>query len=244
MNYFINKLVLRNFKRIPHFFKLEPKFHIEHDNYALIGKLSTSLLHDILTPLTSLSLTCEIGESYTKSIQPIIKNSSSQIQEYVHIMRDFMCEYQNTSLIHVNKEISKCILLLKHKAIEHNVQIQYIEFDQVYSFIHPLHIYQIIINLLSNAIEASSESETKKIILILKNERNNFYIECKDFGVGMCSKTLKKLGVQNFSTKSTSRGFGLYSVKHIVHKLLNGELYIKSEPLCGSLFSCRIPLLK
>jgi signal transduction histidine kinase len=245
MNDSIRKIIIRNFKKIPYFFEQKPKYYIEQNNYALIGKLSTSLLHDILTPLTSLSLSADIEEKInTQNLKPIIKHSTDQIQEYVKIMRDFLTETKSSSPIHINSEITKCITLLMHKAITHNIQIQYIEFDQIYSQIHPLHVYQIIINLLSNAIEASDISKTKKIILIIKKEKDTCIIECKDFGTGMSKETLSKIGTCNFSTKSIHRGFGLYSVQHILTDILNGELRIQSEPNNGSLFSCTLPIIK
>jgi sensor histidine kinase regulating citrate/malate metabolism len=159
-------------------------------------------------------------------------------------MKDFLNETQVESVVHVNKEILKCITLLQHKALEQGIQIQYIEFDQVHTQIQPLHIYQIIINLLSNAIEASLTTQNKKIILILKKEKDSFCIECKDFGTGIAPETLTKIGTYNFSTKSPSRGFGLYSLQHIVTYILNGTVTIQSEPDMGSLFSCKLPLRK
>jgi len=243
MNSFIEKFIIRNLQKVPYFFNQKPKFSFEQNNYALIGKLSASLLHDILTPLTSLSLSADIGEkSNIQTLKPLIQNSTGQIVEYVKIMKDFLIEDSGKSVIHINNEISKCITLLRHKAISHGVQIQYLEFDQIHSNIHPLHIYQIIINLLSNAIEASEMTQTKKIILIIKKEKSMCHIECKDFGTGMSVETISKIGTCNFSTKSIHRGFGLYSVRHILTDILRGELRIQSEPDNGSLFSCILPI--
>jgi two-component system C4-dicarboxylate transport sensor histidine kinase DctB len=235
------KIIIRNFKKIPYFLKTKPIIHLEQNNYALIGKLSTSLLHDILTPLTSLSLLSEVSKDATR-LEPIITHSTNQISEYVSILKDFLNCASDEKGILVNSEISKCLTLLKHKALVHNIQIQYIEFDQIQTSIHPLHIYQIIINLISNAIEASTESETKKIILSIRKFKKNFYIECRDYGTGILSEDIKQIGLYNFSTKSKQRGFGLYSVTYIIQTILKGNLYIESEPGKGSLFSCEIPL--
>lgn len=245
MKYFFEKIIVGNFKRIPYFFETKPRFYMEQQNYALIGRLSTSLLHDILTPLTSLSLSVAIEEkSNPQIIKPIIESSTAQIQDYVKIMRDFLNEPKEDSLNHINLEINKCILLLKNKALTHGVQIQYLEFDQIHSKTYSLHIYQIVINLLSNAIEASISSKVKKVILILKKEKESYSIECKDFGQGMTPEILSKIGMCNFSTKSEQRGFGLYSIQHIIQNVLKGTCTIQSEPNNGSLFSCRLPLIK
>ena len=82
MNYFIENVLIRNFKRIPYFFEPKAMYYTQQHNYALIGKLSTSLLHDILTPLCSLSISSDIDTSKNiENIRPIIKNSTLQIQE-------------------------------------------------------------------------------------------------------------------------------------------------------------------
>jgi sensor histidine kinase regulating citrate/malate metabolism len=184
----------------------------------------------------------EIKDS--KQITPLIEHSTSQIKEYVHIMKDFLSENQTESLLHINQEITKSITLLKHQALLHTVQIQYLEFDQIYSKAHPLYIYQIIINLLSNAIEASKESSIKKVIIILKKQNNSYCIECKDFGCGISKEISSHIGIHHISSKSSSRGFGLYSVHHIVKHILGGKLSIQSEPDNGSLFSCILPIRK
>jgi signal transduction histidine kinase len=243
MKQIYEKIILRNLKKIPYFFKIKPTIHLEQSNYALIGKLSTSLLHDILTPLTSLSLAQEISQE-SAQFQPIVTHSTKQISEYVSILKEFLESATGQKPTLINSEISKCLVLLKHKALVHNIQIQYIEFDQIQTNIHPLHIYQIIVNLISNAIEASAESETKKIIVSLRKFKNKFYIECRDYGVGIPQEHIRKIGLYNFSTKSKDRGLGLYSVMHIIQNILKGRLHIESEPNKGSLFSCEIPLFK
>lgn len=241
----LEKIIVGNFKKIPYFFKRRSMFYIEQQNFALIGRISTSLLHDILTPLTSLSLSVTTKDELNiQKLKPIVESSTTQIQDYVKIMHEFLCEQKPNTLIHINAEIKKCILLLKHKILTNEVQIQYLEFDQIYSKTYSLYIYQIVINLLSNAIEASAASELKKVIIILKKEGENFCIECKDFGSGMTPETLSKIGDFNFSTKSTQRGFGVYSVKHIVQNILQGTFAIQSELTNGSLFSCKLPIIK
>lgn len=241
----IQQLVVRNIKSIPYFFHKNPAFNLDQTNYALIGKLSTSLLHDILTPITSLTLGVSAYQDETSDvIKPVIDNSARQIKEFVDIMRDFLKESDNESVVHINKEIHKSILLMSHKALQHGVQVQFLEFDQVFSRAHPLYVYQIVVNLISNAIDASMESTTKKVIVLLKKEKDSYIIECKDFGTGIPLKHFREICKMGYTTKCSGSGFGLYSVKHIVTQRLYGELKIYSEPDEGSLFSCRLPIRK
>ncbi len=238
--YSIQNFIQRNFKKIPYFFERKIEFNNESYNYMLFGKLSSSILHDILTPLTSLLLATETKQNIHKKI---IKDSTRELRQYVEILRNFT--YQNIleTPLHVNKEISKSIILLRHKSIMHNVQIQFIEFDQIYSKIQPLHLYQIIVNLISNAIEGSLDSETKKVILTLKKTSDHFEITCRDFGKGIPQDILKRIGKDIKSTKSHTRGFGLYSIYNTVEKILCGKITVHTKENFGTIFICKIPII-
>ncbi len=235
---------MRNIKNISHFFKRKhPEFKFGYHNHALIGKLSASILHDILTPITSLSI--GVSTEHTGSVsESIIDSSTRQIREFVDLMKNFLKEHNEDEVIHINKEICRSIKLMTHKAISNGVQIQFIEFDQVWSRAHTLHIYQVVINLISNAIDASHNSTHKKIIVILKKDRDSFVIECKDFGCGIPQDNLKKICTPSFTTKSSGWGFGLYSTQFVVTQYLYGTLDIQSEEGSGSLFSCKLPVRK
>jgi signal transduction histidine kinase len=238
MKNIFQNFIQRNFKKIPYFFERKQQFYIEQYNYALLGKLSSSILHDILTPLTSILLATQLDK---KDQTKTIETSTKELKEYVEVLRDFAYQDISDKKIHVNKEISKSILLLRHKSIADNIQIQYIEYDQIFLNIHPLHLYQIIINLVSNAIDASVESKIKKVIISLKKHPSHIQIECRDFANGIPKEILKHAGKEILSTKSNSRGFGLYSVYYIVEKILKGTITIHTGKNIGTYITCRIP---
>lgn len=211
--------------------------YLRQQNYALAGRLSASIIHDILTPITSLAL---ISGNNLKQSEEAIQTSTKEIKEFVEIMKDFLTESHGNTLL--NEEVRKCIKLMSKKALMENVQIQFIEFDQVNTEISSLHIYQIVINLLSNAIDACKNSMSKKIILLLKREESSIRLECRDFGEGIASERIESICEPLYTTKSDGHGLGLYSVKHVVENCLKGTLKIESEPGNGSLFICTIPL--
>lgn len=238
MKNILQKILYRNSKRVPVFFNT---YQIQESNYALLGKISSSILHDVLTPLTSLLIS---QNTETSGLKPFVERSSRELIEYVDILKNFMHQDIDTSSIHINKEITKSILLLKHKALMSHVSVQFLELNQVYSNIHPLHIYQIVINLLTNALDAAEYSENKKVIIILKQVKSSHIeISCRDFGAGIPKKILKNIGQSIISTKSKQRGFGLYSVFYVVQEILQGSILIKSKKDFGTLFVCKIPII-
>ncbi len=235
--------LIRGIKYVPYFLLRKPDLHLEQHNYALIGRLSASLIHDILTPITTLSLGTSLLEKENVSdIKPVIDQSTAQIREFVEIMKNFLKQCDEERLVHVNAEIRKAIRLLSYKATHLNVQIQFLELNQVHTHTHAIYLYQILVNLISNAMDASVGSETKKVLVLLKRQGRSYYIECKDFGSGIPKYLVRKIRKPGYTTKPDGHGFGLYSVKFIVEKRMGGRLSVSSELNEGSLFSCRIPL--
>lgn len=241
MTEILHKLV-RSIQYVPYFLQKKTELGITQQNYALMGRLTASLLHDILTPITSLNLGSSLLQEDPTRIRPVIKNSADQVTEFVEIMKEFLHEYEKEKQAHINNEIRRAIQLMRHKAQEHGIKIRFLEFDQVHSLTHPIYMYQILINLITNAIDASIASERKEVIIVLKKQKKSFIIECKDFGSGISEEQLKKIFSPGFTTKEDGFGLGLYSVRRIIKQHLHGNFSVHSEPEQGSLFSCQIPI--
>lgn len=229
----ITDTISRNIKNIPYFFTYK---QLDEKN-VLLNKLSSSIIHDILTPLTAIKLATNLDNQ--DQTRQIIEDSTEQITEFIYVLKSFI-ENNDIKEVNINKEIQNIIKLLKNRILEHNLQLQFIEFDTIKKQINPLYIYQIVINLISNAIEATKNSNEKKILLLIKKGRDHFQIECRDFGTGIATNTQNKIYEFNYSTKE-STGIGLYSIKNVVN-ILKGKIEIKSEPNNGSLFTITLPL--
>lgn len=97
-------------------------------------------------------------------------------------------------------------------------------------------------NLISNAIKYSPAAE--KIELTLSKREHYAAIEVRDFGIGVSTEELKKLGTRYFRA-STATGFagtgiGLSVVKEVL-KLHRGHLEIESAEGDGSRFTAVLP---
>ncbi len=96
------------------------------------------------------------------------------------------------------------------------------------------HLFEIINNLIKNAVEAITESGLLSISA--KQEKSRVFIVIQDNGVGLTDETMKKIFSPYFSTKSEGTGLGLVVVKKLIDEE-DGELDIKSFPGVGSTFS-------
>ena len=95
-------------------------------------------------------------------------------------------------------------------------------------------------NLLNNALDAVSHTDTKNISISFRYVHEQLHIEITDTGVGLTKEEQDIMFDQGFSTKGEDRGFGLYFVDQSIKKL-NGHMIVTSEKGEGTTFSLRIP---
>ena len=103
-------------------------------------------------------------------------------------------------------------------------------------------IYRAILNLVSNAIDACSESESGDLVSVRsRGTPDEVVLTVEDNGIGMSDEIKSRLFTRFFSTKaSRGTGLGLSVVKKITEEH-GGTLRIRSEPGKGSEFHIHLP---
>jgi signal transduction histidine kinase len=218
-----------------------------------IGKMSSGIFHDLLNPLTSLTLYIEAlskkEKTGTTEIRKYLKHvtkSSKQMGDFIGLIKTYMSECEISKKFNVESEIRKVIELMGYKAIKSNISINFIRQSDSYIEGNPLKFYQIIINLISNSIDSYKESDVlkKKIVITSIKNKDNIFLTIKDYGQGISKEHIKNIFKPFYTTKpaGSGTGIGLATVRHIIENDFNGSVEVKSEPFKGSLFSIKIPL--
>lgn len=91
-------------------------------------------------------------------------------------------------------------------------------------------VFQVLVNLIKNAIDALVENNNhKKLILRIKeNDKNHFMIQIIDNGIGISKKNLPLIFTHEFTTKKKGHGFGLHN-SALFAKEIGGVLTVQSE---------------
>ena len=126
-----------------------------------------------------------------------------------------------------------------------NIQVvkEYGEIGAVQTYRHK--ILQILVNLISNSIDALVESEKsdKKITLILTRSGEKFVrIKVVDNGVGIDKNLLTRIFSFGFSTKRSRHGFGLHSAANLAAVLHGSLTALSAGPGKGASFLLEIPV--
>ncbi len=105
-------------------------------------------------------------------------------------------------------------------------------------------VLQILVNLVSNAKYACSESgqREKRLTLRVTSGDERVRISCVDNGVGIVRENLTRIFSHGFTTRKNGHGFGLHSAA-LAAKELGGALLAHSEgPGQGATFTLELPL--
>jgi signal transduction histidine kinase len=104
----------------------------------------------------------------------------------------------------------------------------------------PNHIRQVLINLLNNAIHATSERG--RITFRVEAATDDISITVSDTGMGIPKENLEKIFEPFFSTKAPGEGtgLGLFVTKEIVEKL-GGKIRVDSRVGRGARFVVQLP---
>lgn len=219
--------------------------------FAEFGRLSSGIFHDLMNPLTAVSLNLEQIKAETNTKISSAKSYLSQallatgrMESLIASIKKQINQESVVSLFSLNQEIEQIIQILSYKARRAQVNLNFSASREIKLEGDAVKFGQIIINLLSNAIEACEDTNTKEILINLENTDNIIKITVKDTGAGILPENLTRIFNPFFSTKSRSgRGFGigLASTKGIVEKDFHGNINVESELNRGTVFIINIP---
>lgn len=102
----------------------------------------------------------------------------------------------------------------------------------------PEQVEQILINLLSNAREATAHRPGAGVDLTAHLARDKVVIEVADNGPGIVEEALGKVFIPFFTTKRDGSGIGLSLCRQIM-RLHRGSIAARSEPGVRTVFALR-----
>jgi two-component system C4-dicarboxylate transport sensor histidine kinase DctB len=224
--------------------------------FAEFGRLASGLFHDLMNPLTSVSLYLEqldksrSGEKMTQAQDYLQKaiQASKRIQDFTQAMRKQLQHREAKELFSLNEGVRQAIQLLTHKAWEAHVTITFNANEELTTFANPLKFHQIILNMVSNGIDAyrdipSSQDRKREVVISIHSLGDDVNIIVQDWGCGISPEITGKIFQPFFTTKTTGNGIGigLSSTKEIIEKDFSGTVTVESSEGWGSTFRITFP---
>ncbi|CAM4249343.1 sensor histidine kinase [Pseudoalteromonas byunsanensis] len=238
--------------------------------FSHLGELVGELTHELGTPLSVISTAIthlddkqkELNQQVQQQtlaksdLQAFIDNAAqsydivlSNLNNAMHLINSFkhivVGEFSNAitefNLLDYLHDIQR-VLHPKLKRSPHKVQIHCPDGLQITSDAGVLS--QILINLINNAlIHAFEQNTSGHIVIDVSHQNGQVTLGVKDDGRGMDSETLNKVFEKYYSTRigQGGSGLGLYIVKNLVEKGLQGHIEVSSQVGKGTHFCLTLP---
>ncbi|MBO9586340.1 MAG: GHKL domain-containing protein [Flavobacterium sp.] len=218
------------------------------ERLSLLGEMTAGIAHELNTPLGNILGFAELIKEENSNSEidadiSIVINSVIYAREIVKKLMYFSCEMpQKLELQKLKPIIIFALSFLKSNFQKKSIRHELVFKDEnIIAKIDSVQITQVLFNLLINAIYASPEKSTIKIIV--DNDESNLYLKIEDSGTGIPDSIKQKIFEPFFSTKPVNYGCGLgLSVVHGIVKNHNGEITLQDNFPNGSIFTIRIPV--
>jgi signal transduction histidine kinase len=226
--------------------EVQEQMLLQQYRMANMGEMIDAIAHQWRQPLMqsnmmllnmSESLDDEVYlEKKINDLTRLNKHMSQTIDDFRNLLKDGKIK----STFSVTRAIDEVLVLLKNNLRE--VVLTY-EVKEVKILSYKNEFMQVLITLISNALEALEDIEDKHLSICIKEENNMLYVEVSDNAGGVEPQIMKKIFDPYFTTKEQSggTGLGLYIAKIIVEQNLNGS--IEAENIKeGAKFTVILPL--
>ena len=220
------------------------------ERLAAIGETAGMVGHDIRNPLQTITSSVYLAKEEVKSLPASSKKedlieSLETIEEQVSYINKIVSDLQDF-VKPLNPKIEEIDLhkLVKDaflsSAIPENIKVLIsIEEDLPRLVVDRYLIKRVLINLITNAVQAMPDGGTISVKATQKN--GVALISVEDTGLGIPEENRNKIFKPLFTTKSRGQGFGLSVCKRLVEAHNGGSITFESEVGKGSKFTIKIP---
>ncbi|MGD1504014.1 sensor histidine kinase [Vibrio harveyi] len=222
---------------------------------AVLGQMSASISHELNNPLAAIRSFAENGklflhkEKYERTEENLTRISAltDRMANISQQLRSFAKKTSGNELAQTHllpviasaKELMKpafksARVTLNTKLIEQDVEVQ----------INTIQLEQVLVNLLTNAIEATKGQENKQVHLSIEKDikAELVWIYVDDNGTGLGEFTFSQLCEPFLTTKQNGLGLGL-SISQQILAGMNGILSAQNREQGGARFSICLPLI-
>ena len=226
------------------------------EKFSFLGNLSARLAHEIKNPMTAIGTFIQMlpsrydDEEFRNDFYSIAMEETQRVNNLITELLDLVnTKEPHMEISDLHGLIDKMILLVSPQTNAKRIEIvRHFDPDIGHVWIDPEKMKQVILNLLSNAIDFTPE-EGKIEIRTKKNiERGKskvIHIEIRDNGQGIPAEHIDKVFDPYFTTKNKSdihkgTGLGLF-IAHQNMQDHDGSIEVNNNADQGAVFSLQLP---
>jgi len=216
------------------------------EKMAYMGEMAAGITHEIKNPLASLAGSIQIlrkeipyDPEHDKLMQIVLRETdrlNTLVSNFLLFAKPPLGKIEKIQLENALKETLK--LFEKNQATSNRVSITIDLFPNIWVEMDPMHLRQVMWNLLLNAAEAI-EGEGLIKVKTYPVKPSYACVEVSDNGIGMTRKLVQSIFDPFFTTKPTGTGLGL-SIVHSILESYNTWLDVESTVGGGTKFTWKL----
>lgn len=219
------------------------------EKMAYMGEMAAGLAHEIKNPLASLAGSIQLLKEdlrYDPDHERLMDIILRETDRLSTLVSDFLFFAKPPAGKPKKLEIKTAIteitdLFEKDTMNAHKIRLEKDISSECWAFIDPIHLRQIIWNLLLNAAEAIGEDG--HIIINCRPKKNKtMEIQVRDNGCGMEPEVARTIFDPFFTTKAQGTGLGL-SITHRILESYKSRLEVHSIPKEGTTFTFSLDMI-
>ena len=239
--------------------ELRVKEHLEKLSHVArlhtMGEMASGIAHEVNQPLTAISNYCqaslqllEYGDDARPQVESALRLAVAQADRAGEIIKRLRALVSKRAmeirLIDLNQVVGNCMFLAEYDLKERGIEmVQLLSVYPMAVMADSIQMEQVVLNLLSNAMDALRDEPVMKrhIIIHTRREGKKAILEVRDTGRGISPESLEVLFHPFFSTKQNGMGLGLSICQTIVEQY-GGLICAENIPASGACFRIELPL--
>lgn len=219
---------------------------------SLVGQLTASLAHELLQPITAITLNAAAGLQITELEAPsetraLFQDISDSGRRAGNVVKNVMGMLKKDHPPHVsvdlNRLVQEVVHVMRSDLLGHQVNLT-MNLDSANAEIkgNPVELQQVLLNLMLNATEAMGSIPVieRRLVITTAVRSDTVELNVHDSGVGAPPEVIERIFDPFVTTKTTGVGVGLSICAQIVgaHK---GKLSAENNRDRGMTFRCILP---
>jgi PAS domain S-box-containing protein len=223
---------------------------------AVAGELTAMVAHEVSQPLGAIMANAEAAQMLLESANPPlqeirdilfdIRESNVRADQAIRRMRELLKKREiSMQPLDINETILVALRLVSGDAIHRNVKIIR-ELPEKLPLIlgDKIHLQQVMLNLLVNAMDAMSINKIQTRELVVRTQvldNHVVMVSVCDQGPGIATDKVQQIFDSFYSTKKDGMGLGLAISRSIIESH-QGRIWAENQTRGGAVFSFTIPI--
>jgi len=227
---------------------------IQTAKLAVIGQMSAGINHELNQPLTAIRSYAENAGAFLAmgKTEPVAANLqeitglTERMAKIISPLKEFSRKTSGqVSAVSLKAVRDGAMSIMYGRLDKENAKIDWPDHLDTYFVLGDmLRLEQVVVNLISNALQAMEQLSEKWIEIELERREQRLLIRLRDHGPGIPEQELGKVFVPFYTTKKAGQGLGLgLSISHRIIESMEGRLSVANHPYGGAVFTIDLPEL-